>query len=150
MKIRDLKDTTNLMTSNDYKDRLLAEYWQLKIRHQKLQVAIARKSQRLDRDTKTPIDTLQAQAHVMERVFKSAKTKSQRRRYITGGLIMNYEAVTAAGGIFLLISVFVTFGLVGALAFEMIKMRRLNRVLKARITAASRKTIVVIIKEVLR
>lgn len=63
---------------------------------------------------------------------------------------MNYEAVTAAGGIFLLISVFVTFGLVGALAFEMIKMRRLNRVLKVRITAASRKTIVVIIKEVLR
>lgn len=48
MKIRDLKDTISLMTSDDYKDRLLAEYWQLKIRHQKLQVAIARKSQRLD------------------------------------------------------------------------------------------------------
>ena len=63
---------------------------------------------------------------------------------------MNYETVTAAGGIFLLISVFVTFGLIGALAFEMIKMRRLNRVLKERITAVSRKTIVVIIKEVLR
>lgn len=63
---------------------------------------------------------------------------------------MNYEAVTAAGGILLLIGVFVTFGLIGALAFEIIKMRRLNRVLKARITAVSRKTIVVIIKEVLR
>lgn len=63
---------------------------------------------------------------------------------------MNYEAVTAAGGIFLLISVFITFGLIGALAFEMIKMRRLNRALKARVTAASRKAIVVIIKEVLR
>lgn len=63
---------------------------------------------------------------------------------------MNYEEVTAAEGILLLISVFVTFGLIGALAFEIIKMRRLNRVLKARITAASRKTIVVIIKEVLR
>lgn len=44
MRIRDLKDTINLMTSDDYKDQLLAEYWQLKIRHQKLQVAIARKS----------------------------------------------------------------------------------------------------------
>lgn len=63
---------------------------------------------------------------------------------------MNYEVVTAAGGILLLIGVFVTFGLIGALAFEIIKMRRLNRVLKARITAASRKTIVVITKEVLR
>ena len=63
---------------------------------------------------------------------------------------MNYEEVTAAGGILLLIGVFVTFGLIGALAFEMIKMRRLNRVLKARVTKASRKTIVVIAKEVLR
>nr|DAO51973.1 MAG TPA: hypothetical protein [Caudoviricetes sp.] len=34
---------------------------------------------------------------------------------------MNYEEVTAAGGIFLLIGVFVTFGLIGALAFEIIK-----------------------------
>lgn len=63
---------------------------------------------------------------------------------------MDYEAVITAEGILLLISVFVTFGLIGALAFEIIKMRRLNRVLKERITAASRKTIVVIIKKVLR
>ena len=63
---------------------------------------------------------------------------------------MNYEEVTAAGGILLLTGVFVTFKLIGALAFEIIKMRRLNRVLKERVTAASRKAIVVIIKEVLR
>lgn len=63
---------------------------------------------------------------------------------------MNYEEVITAEGILLLISVFVTFGLIGALAFEMIKMRRLNRALKARVTATSRKTIVVIVKEVLR
>lgn len=63
---------------------------------------------------------------------------------------MNYEEVITAEGILLLISVFVTFGLIGALAFEMIKMRRLNRILRARVTAASRKAIVVIIKEVLR
>lgn len=31
MKTRDLKDTISLMTSDDYKDRLLAEYWQLKL-----------------------------------------------------------------------------------------------------------------------
>lgn len=63
---------------------------------------------------------------------------------------MNYEEVITAGGIFLLISVFVTFGLIGTLAFEIIKMRRLNRILRARVTAVNRKTIVVIIKEVLR
>ena len=34
---------------------------------------------------------------------------------------MNYEEVITAEGILLLISVFVTFGLIGALAFETIK-----------------------------
>jgi hypothetical protein len=32
----ELKDTISLMTSNDYKDRFLAEYMQLKIRYDKL------------------------------------------------------------------------------------------------------------------
>lgn len=32
----DLKETIELMTSSDYKDRLKAEYWQVKIRSDKL------------------------------------------------------------------------------------------------------------------
>lgn len=32
----ELKDTIELMNSSDFKDRVRAEYWQLKIRHQKL------------------------------------------------------------------------------------------------------------------
>lgn len=32
----ELKDTLELMTSNDYKDRFRAEYWQTKIRYNKL------------------------------------------------------------------------------------------------------------------
>lgn len=32
----ELKDTTPLMTSEDYKERFMAEYLQLKIRHDKL------------------------------------------------------------------------------------------------------------------
>lgn len=32
----ELKDTIPLMTSPDYKDRFLAEYWQLRIRYEKL------------------------------------------------------------------------------------------------------------------
>lgn len=32
----ELKDTISLMTSVDYKDRFLAEYWQVKIRYEKL------------------------------------------------------------------------------------------------------------------
>ena len=84
MKMRDLKDTINLMISDDYKDRLLAEYWQLKIRHQKLQVAIARKSQRLDRDTKTPIDALQTQSHVMERYLNLLRLRAREEGIIIG------------------------------------------------------------------
>ena len=84
MRIRDLKDTVNLMISDDYKDRLLAEYWQLKIKHQKLQVAIARKSQRLDRDTKTPIDALQTQSHVMERYLNLLRLRAREEGIIIG------------------------------------------------------------------
>ncbi len=32
----ELKDTIELMNSADYKDRLIAEYWQTKIRYEKL------------------------------------------------------------------------------------------------------------------
>ena len=34
--MRELKDTTELMQSKDYKERFIAEYWQLKIRYEKL------------------------------------------------------------------------------------------------------------------
>ena len=33
----ELKDTVKMMLSSDYKERFKAEYWQLKIRHDKLQ-----------------------------------------------------------------------------------------------------------------
>lgn len=32
----ELKDTTELMNSSDYKERFMAEYWQTKIRYEKL------------------------------------------------------------------------------------------------------------------
>ena len=38
----DLKDTIALMTSDDYKDRFKAEYYQLQIRHEKLLNMLAR------------------------------------------------------------------------------------------------------------
>lgn len=40
--IKDLKETTQLMESDDYKDRFIAEYLQLKIRYVKLSVMINR------------------------------------------------------------------------------------------------------------
>lgn len=34
--MKELKDTINMMQSDDYKERFKAEYWQTKIRHDKL------------------------------------------------------------------------------------------------------------------
>lgn len=34
--MKELKETTKLMTSADYKERFVAEYWQTKIRYEKL------------------------------------------------------------------------------------------------------------------
>lgn len=36
----ELKDTIELMTSSDYKERFLAEYWQVKIRLEKLEAML--------------------------------------------------------------------------------------------------------------
>lgn len=36
--MKELKETTKLMTSADYKERFVAEYWQTKIRYEKLKV----------------------------------------------------------------------------------------------------------------
>ena len=36
MRMYELSDTIELMTSDDYKERFKAEYWQTKIRHDKL------------------------------------------------------------------------------------------------------------------
>ena len=38
----ELKDTIDLMTSDDYKDRFKAEYWQTKIRYDKLHKMLAK------------------------------------------------------------------------------------------------------------
>lgn len=38
----ELKDTINLMQSDDYRDRFRAEYWQTKIRYDKLHKMITR------------------------------------------------------------------------------------------------------------
>lgn len=36
--MKKLEDTINLMNSSDYKERFMAEYWQTKIRYEKLKV----------------------------------------------------------------------------------------------------------------
>lgn len=36
--MKELKETVELMNSSDYKERFIAEYWQTKIRYEKLKV----------------------------------------------------------------------------------------------------------------
>jgi len=50
----ELKDTWCLMTSTDWKKRFAAEYWQTKIRYEKLHKLIVRRSAGLN-DFETPI-----------------------------------------------------------------------------------------------
>lgn len=42
MKVMELKDTVEMMTSSDYKERFKAEYYQLKLRYDKLALMITK------------------------------------------------------------------------------------------------------------
>ncbi len=58
----DLNETIELMTSADYKDRFKAEYWQTKIRHDKLAVMIEKyNAGKLDFEPTCPMDILATQ-----------------------------------------------------------------------------------------
>lgn len=58
----ELKDTVELMLSEDYKDRFKAEYWQTKIRADKLRFMLAKYASReLDFEPNCSYDTLHGQ-----------------------------------------------------------------------------------------
>ena len=62
----DLIDTVELMTSNDYKERFKAEYYQTEIRYNKLHEMIVRyEANTLNFEPKCSIDILKKQASYM-------------------------------------------------------------------------------------
>ena len=62
----DLNETIELMTATDYKDRLKAEYWQTKIRYDKLCMMLEKyEAGKLDFKPTCPIDLLEEQREVM-------------------------------------------------------------------------------------
>ena len=64
--MKELKDTIDLMTSADYKDRFKAEYWQLKIRAQKLNDMVNKyKAGKLEFTPTCPIELLEDQLEIM-------------------------------------------------------------------------------------
>ena len=62
----ELKDTVDLMTSADWKDRFVAEYLQVKIRYDKLlKLIIRRDAGKCDFDTPIPLESWKTQLHHM-------------------------------------------------------------------------------------
>ena len=62
----DLNETIELMTSADYKDRLKAEYWQTKIRYDKLCIMLEKyEAGKLDFKPTCPIYVLEKQRRWM-------------------------------------------------------------------------------------
>lgn len=62
----ELKDTIELMTSSDWKDRFIAEYLQTKIRYKKLhKMIVQRDVGKCDFETPIPLDSWQLQARYM-------------------------------------------------------------------------------------
>ena len=63
----ELVDTIDLMTSDDYKDRFMAEYYQVKIRYQKLKSILDKyEEDTLDFEPSCSISLLMIQRDIME------------------------------------------------------------------------------------
>lgn len=62
----ELKDTVDLMNSDDYKERFIAEYYQVKNRYDKLHKMVVKyEAGKLDFDPMTGIEILKAQKGAM-------------------------------------------------------------------------------------
>lgn len=74
----ELKDTIELMTSKDYKDRFRAEYYQTLIRYQKLEsITIKYEAKTLLFDPKCGIDLLKEQLRHMGNYLRSLKIRAE-------------------------------------------------------------------------
>lgn len=73
-----LKDTVELMLSDDYKDRFKAEYYQTKIRYDKLHKMIVKYEARtLEFTPDTPIDIFKKQAAAMGSYLYNLEVRAQ-------------------------------------------------------------------------
>ncbi len=72
----ELKDTIEQMTSTDYKERFKAEYWQLKIRCEKLETFID-EVEKGKKETTCPLSVLYNQLYSMDgyRLFLKRRAK---------------------------------------------------------------------------
>lgn len=74
----ELKDTISLMNSNDYKERFQAEYYQTKIRYDKLcKMLIKNVAGTLGFKPTCPIEVLEDQKYNMEQYLKSLLIRAE-------------------------------------------------------------------------
>ena len=76
--ITHLRDTVALMESSDYKDRFKGEYWQTKIRYEKLHKMVVKyEAKTLDFTPTTPLDILKKQLSYMGMYLYTLEIRAQ-------------------------------------------------------------------------
>ena len=74
----ELKDTVTMMNSEDYKERFKAEYWQTKIRYEKLHTMLVKhEAGTLEFTPKCPIPTLTMQKRQMGEYLKQLEIRAE-------------------------------------------------------------------------
>ena len=74
----ELRDTVGLMESSDYKDRFKGEYWQTKIRYDKLHKMVVKyEANTLDFTPTTPLDILKKQLSYMGMYLYTLEIRAQ-------------------------------------------------------------------------
>ena len=74
----ELRDTVGLMESSDYKDRFKAEFWQTKIRYNKLHNMVVKyEANTLDFTPTTPLDVLKKQLSYMGMYLYTLEIRAQ-------------------------------------------------------------------------
>lgn len=74
----ELKDTIKLMESEDYKERFKAEYYQTKIRYDKLHKMLVKyEAKTLEFEPTCPIEILQDQAYYMGNYLKKIEVRAE-------------------------------------------------------------------------
>lgn len=73
-----LKDTIDLMTSDDHQDRFIAEYWQTKTRYDRIhRMCVQYEAGTLDFDPVCPLDLLKRQTSCMGRYLKVLEIRAE-------------------------------------------------------------------------
>lgn len=74
----ELKDTVEMMNSSDYKERFIAEYCQLRIRHEKLKKMLNKlQAGKLNFKPTCPVDLLQRQCQLQRELLDLLEVRAE-------------------------------------------------------------------------